>query len=147
MMLTTIKQPETKKEFEAYYDLRWSVLRQPWQQPKGSEKDELEKQSFHIMACDENNNVIAVGRLHFNNQSEAQIRYMAVKPEHQNKGFGKSILKSLEEKCRQEKCEVIILDARESALSFYQKQGYQIIKKSHLLYDVIQHYQMIKEIK
>ena len=61
-MSTTIKQPKTEKEFEAYYDLRWRVLREPWQQLKGSEKDELENESFHIMACDENNNIVGVGR-------------------------------------------------------------------------------------
>ena len=100
-LLRIIKQPETEKEFEAYYDLRWSILREPWQQPKGSEKDDLENESFHVMACDEKNKVVGVGRLHFNNKIEAQIRYMAVAAEYTKKGTGKLILETLEEKAKQ----------------------------------------------
>ncbi|MDH5612383.1 MAG: GNAT family N-acetyltransferase [Gammaproteobacteria bacterium] len=145
-MPITIKQPKTEKEFDAYYDLRWRVLREPWNQPQGSEKDELENDSFHIMVCGENNNVIGVGRLHFNNKKEAQIRYMAVDPEYTNKGFGKLILGALEEKAEQEQCEVIVLDARENAIGFYEKNNYKLLKKNHLLFGTIQHYRMRKTI-
>lgn len=142
-MNITIKQPETEKEFKAYYHLRWRVLREPWQQPRGSEKDELENESFHIMACDENK-VVGVGRLHFNNKTEAQIRYMAVSPEHINEGIGALILKALEEKAKQGDCKTIMLDARENAVIFYKKKGYELLEKSHLLFDSIQHYKMKK---
>jgi len=141
----TIKQPETKKEFEACYDLRWRVLREPWQQPRGSEKDELENKSIHIMACDENNNVIGVGRLHFNNETEAQIRYMAVVPEYEKQGVGTLILEALEEKAKQQ-CNIIVLDARENAIGFYQKKDYELLEKSHLLFGSIQHYRMEKNL-
>lgn len=143
-MTITIKQPKTEKEFENYYELRWRVLRESWQQPKGSEKDEQENESFHIMACDENNNVVGVGRLHFNNESEAQIRYMAVSPEHINEGIGALILEALEENARQEHCKTIMLDARENAVGFYKKKDYELLEKSHLLFDSIQHYKMKK---
>ena len=139
-----IKQPKTEKEFEAYYDLRWRVLREPWKQPRASEKDELENASFHIMACNEDNKIMGVGRLHFNNKSEAQIRYMAVDSEYLNRGVGKLIIKALEKKARQKQCKTILLEAREPALNFYEKQGYDVIKKSYLLFDGIQHYSMKK---
>jgi len=143
-MPITIKQPETEKEFEAYYDLRWYVLREPWQAPKGSEKDELENNSFHVMACDENDKVIGVGRLHFNNNDEAQIRYMAVSPEYEKQGVGTFILEALEEHAIENNCKTIMLHARENALGFYQKKGYELLGKSHLLFDSIQHYKMAK---
>ncbi|MDH5387456.1 MAG: GNAT family N-acetyltransferase [Gammaproteobacteria bacterium] len=143
-MLITIKQPRSEKEFEDYYELRWRILRDPWQQPKGSEKDELENESFHVMACDENNNVAGVGRLHFNNETEAQIRYMAVSPEHIEQGIGTSMLEALEEKSRLEHCKTIVLDARKNAVVFYQKKGYELLGKSHLLFGSIQHYRMLK---
>ena len=133
-----IKQPETEKEFKTYYDLRWRILRQPWQQPKGSEKDDLENESFHVIACDEDNKVIGVGRLHFNNETEAQIRYMAVDPEYTNKGIGKLILETLERKAKQERRQTIVLDARKNAISFYEKNNYKLLKKSHLLFNSIQ---------
>jgi ribosomal protein S18 acetylase RimI-like enzyme len=40
----------------------------------------------------------------------------------------------------------IILHAREVALGFYEKLGYQLVNKSHLLFDEIQHYLMEKSI-
>ena len=46
-------EPRTKTEFEAYYDLRWRILRKPWELQKGSEKDELDKSSYHLMVLDE----------------------------------------------------------------------------------------------
>ena len=145
-MLLTMKQPENEKEFEDYYELRWRILREPWQQPKGSEKDELENESFHIMACDENKKVIGVGRLHLNNETEAQIRYMAVAPEHIEQGIGTLMLEALEEKSRREDCRAIVLDARENAVVFYQKKGYELLEKSHLLFGSIQHYRMLKRL-
>lgn len=36
-----IKSPQTRDEFFAYYDLRWQILLAPWNQPKGSEQDDL----------------------------------------------------------------------------------------------------------
>lgn len=143
-MTTTIKQPETEKEFSDYYELRWRVLREPWQQPEGSEKDELEDKSFHIMACDETNKVIGVGRLHFNNETEAQIRYMAVSPEHKNKGVGSLILEALEKHAKENSGKSIVLHARENAVGFYQQKGYELLEKSHLLFGFIQHYRMNK---
>ena len=143
-MSITIKQPKTEKKFEDYYELRWRVLRQPWQQPKGSEKDELENESFHIMAWNENNNVIGVGRLHFNTESEAQIRYMAVDSPNITRGTGTLILEALEEQARLQKCISIILEARESTLNFYEKREFIVSRKSHILYASIQHYRMAK---
>ncbi|MBE9568723.1 MAG: hypothetical protein IMF14_08505, partial [Proteobacteria bacterium] len=45
-----IRQPETADEFEQYYFLRWQVLRKPWAQPQGLEKDDIEDSCFHLIA-------------------------------------------------------------------------------------------------
>jgi N-acetylglutamate synthase-like GNAT family acetyltransferase len=145
-MNVKLKQPKTIKKFEDYYDLRWRVLREPWQQLGGSEKDELENESFHIMVCGENNKVIGVGRLHFNTETEAQIRYMAVTPEYEKQGIGTSIIAALEAKARQQQCKTIVLHARENAVGFYQKKGYELLEKSHLLFGTIQHFRMRKTV-
>jgi len=54
------------------------LLRAPWNQPEGSEVDDIEDQSFHLMAVDDNNEVIAVARLQFNSPTEEPLRYLAV---------------------------------------------------------------------
>ena len=36
------RSPNTDLEFEAYYELRWRVLRKPWGQARGTEHDEYD---------------------------------------------------------------------------------------------------------
>lgn len=145
-----IKQPETKEEFEDYYQLRWKLLRAPWDQPEGSEVDDIEKQCFHIMATTvsggSNNEVIGVARLQFNTDTEAQIRYMAVAKEQEKKGVGRKLMEAMEAHACSSMCKTIVLDAREPAVAFYQKLGYRLIKKSYLLFGEIQHFRMLKEL-
>ena len=95
------------------------------------------------MACDDDN-VVGVGRIQFNSASEAQIRYMAVAPEHESKGIGKQIITALEQAAIEKKITTIVLDAREPVVGFYEKLGYVTKGKSYLLFDSIQHYTMRK---
>lgn len=140
-----IRCPSQKSEYDAYYSLRWQVLRAPWEQNKGTEKDDLEKTAIHRVAI-LNDHVIAGGRIHFIDNKTAQIRYMFVKKEFTKKGIGKKILLSLENIARNKSYKTIVLHARESSVSFYEKHGYTLIKKSHLLFNKIQHYKMQKYI-
>ena len=139
-----IKQPETKEEFKDYYHLRWKLLRAPWHQPEGSEIDDLETQCFHVMAVNDNNELIGVARLQFNTTIEAQIRYMAVTKDMERKGVGSALIHAVETHALNNHRKNIVLDARETALDFYKKLGYQLIDKSYLLFDEIQHYRMQK---
>ena len=142
-----IIEPKSSAEFEQYYNLRYEVLRKPWLQPKGSEKDDGDKSSIHRMIIDESNGkAVAVGRLQFNTSEEAQIRYMAVSDNYQLKGYGNIIIKTLEDIALNKGIRNIILQARENALKFYWKNGYEIIEKSYLLFDEIQHWLMVKKI-
>ena len=142
-----IIEPNSSAEFEQYYNLRYEVLRKPWLQPKGSEKDDGDKSSIHRMIIDESNGkAVAVGSLQFNTSEEAQIRYMAVSDNYQLKGYGNIIVKTLEDIALNKGIRNIILQARENALKFYWKNGYEIIEKSYLLFDEIQHWLMVKKI-
>jgi len=134
------------KQFEEYYELRWRVLRKPWNQPRGSEKDELEDRAIHIMACD-GNKIVGVARLHFNSKEEAQIRYMAVDESYRRRGIGSMMLRRLEEIAREKGASHIVLNARENAVGFYEKNGYKIVKKSYVLFGEIQHYKMMKNLR
>ena len=145
-MSFAISQPDTKKEYKQYYHLRWLLLRAPWNQAEGSEVDDIEDQCFHVMAVDEKHNVIAVARLQFNSNTEAQIRYMAVAREHERKGIGRELINVMEQYAQNSSCKKIILHAREPAIGFYQKLGYKVIEKSYILFDEIQHFQMIKKL-
>ena len=139
-----IIQPKTEDEFKAYFKLRWKLLRAPWNQPEGSEIDEIEKQCFHLMAVNESGNIIGVARLQFISETEAQIRYMAVARSHERQGVGRELINALEKHAVTTEHSMIVLDAREPAVGFYQKSGYQVLEKSYLLFDEIQHFRMSK---
>ena len=140
-----ITQPESQQDFERYFELRWKLLREPWKQPKGSEKDELEDRALHVMVCQDNRIPVAVGRAHFNTDVEAQIRFMAVEPRFQSTGLGAVVLKRLEDEVRQLGAKYVILHARDTAISFYESLGYKKVSTSHTLFDSIPHYLMKKE--
>ena len=142
-----IIEPNTSDEFKIYYNLRYEVLRKPWFQPKGSERDDDDETSLHRMIIDEpNGKAVAVGRLQFNTIEEAQIRYMAVSDDYQGKGYGRKMVKALDNIARKKGSRKIILQSRENAVKFYEKNGYKIIEKYYLLFDEIQHWLMEKEL-
>lgn len=140
-----IRSPQTKDEFARYYDLRWRILRAPWNQPKGSEQDELEGEAIHIVVIDKDK-IVGCGRAHFNTEDEAQIRYMAVENHWQGKGIGKLILDELEKRVLGKGAKKIILHARENVVRFYQKSGYKVVRQSHTLFNEIKHFLMEKEL-
>ena len=142
-----ITSPVSSENFEKYYRLRWEMLRKKMGQKRGTELDEFEEASFHVMAVNlSNNDVVGVGRIHALNENKFQIRYMAIKGSFQGLKIGTKILNKLENHIQSDKKNKIILHARENAVIFYKKNGYKIIKKSHKLMDKIQHYLMEKEI-
>ena len=146
MIKALIKQPESDEEFKQYFNFRWRLLRKPWNEPEGSEKDEIEDQCFHVMLCDENNQCVGIGRLQLNSETEAQIRYMAVAKEKERKGLGRKIITAFENNAKENNITSIILDAREPAVGFYEKLGYVKKEKTYLLFNSIQHYRMEKKL-
>lgn len=137
-----IREPRTKEELDRYYDLRWRVLRQPLGMPRGSEKDELESVSTHMVAVDKGR-VVGVGRVHFNSRREAQVRYMAVDDSWKGKGVGKGILDALERVAAKGGAEKIVLNSRGSATVFYRKCGYHTVGEM-FVYLGIEHQKMLK---
>lgn len=145
--MNACRSPESAIEFKKYYLLRYQVLRQPWHQPLGSEQDELEDRSIHRMIINHHGEVLAVGRLEAINEQVGQIRYMAVAPQAQGQGLGQEIISHLEQQAKAIGLKYIKLNARELAVSFYAKLGYQQQGFVYQLFDDINHYAMTKVLK
>jgi predicted GNAT family N-acyltransferase len=141
-----IRPPTTESEFASYYALRWKILREPWDQPPGSEKDAFEKESIHIAAWNDEGRIIGVGRLHHSSENRGQIRFMAVDPAARGQGVGRAILEELEIRAVESGLLEIILDSREDAVSFYRVNGYEVMRRCHTLFDAIPHFQMHKRL-
>jgi len=99
-----VVEPQSKEEFDSYFQLRWEVLRKPWNQPKGSERDELDSIAIHRMILDEDNNPIGVGMILLNLNDVAQIRFMGIKSEYQGMNLGNTIIEKL---LKRECCKIL----------------------------------------
>jgi len=148
-----VKESKSREELNAILKLRYTILRQPWNQSPDTASDDLEDKSINAFICDEQNNVIACGRLQENENLPTgqagkigQIRFMAVDNKYQGKGLGKTIVDFLELKAKQLHLNSIELQARENAVKFYETCGYSIKEKSFLLWGQIQHYLMEKKL-
>ena len=127
----SIKSPESNEEWESYLLFRWEVLRKPLGMSKESLADSIEDKSFHLMGIDEKENVIASGRVHFNSENEAQIRYMAVDSRFKRRGIGSEIVNKLERYATSKGAVIMVLNAREEAISFYSNLGYKEVCPYH----------------
>ena len=141
-----IIQPSGKEQWEQYYDLRYQVLRKPWNQPVSSTKDNAEDISVHLLMINDKGEAVAAGRLQLNSEIEGQIRSMAVRSDYQGKGLGSAIVRYIEDIAKDRKLKYLVLDSRENAVRFYVKNGYRVTGKSYLLFGMIQHYKMMKEL-
>jgi ribosomal protein S18 acetylase RimI-like enzyme len=142
---TMIRSPKTQEEWDSYYDLRYTILRAPWNQERGSERNEGDETAKHFAFFDKGL-IIGVGRLDIMPSNIGQIRFMAVSEKQQGTGIGKNLMLHMETLAKEECCTEIILHAREIAIPFYEKLNYIITEKSHLLFNEIQHYLMRKKI-
>ena len=139
-----IRSPRTDVEWENYYNLRYRILRQPWGQPLGSERNEGDTTGIHLALFDYDR-IRAIARLDISGVGEGQVRFVAVDKSVQGKGFGKLIMKEAESVSISRGDTRMILHAREVAVDFYKSQGYEILEKSHVLFERIQHYLMQKK--
>jgi ribosomal protein S18 acetylase RimI-like enzyme len=139
-----IRSPQSETEWTAYFQLRYAILRAPWGQVIGSEQTADEAQHQHFAYFDNANELLGVGRLDLVDPLTTQIRFMAVADQQQGKGIGKALMDEMESVSKEKGIQKIILHAREIALPFYQKLGYQLDAPSHLLFGEIQHFLMHK---
>ena len=119
-----IRSPESEAEYSAYYHLRWTVLRRPWDQPRGSEQDAWEDRATHAMLVLESGEIAGVGRLHRRDDGAGQIRFMAVAPSHRRQGVAAAILEHLEQRAAELGMRELWLNARDAAVGFYLSHGY-----------------------
>ncbi|UOG74491.1 GNAT family N-acetyltransferase [Hymenobacter tibetensis] len=144
-----IRSPQTPAEWTAYYQLRYEVLRQPWQQPAGSERvpEDEDPATVHALRLAPDGTAIGVAMLQSAEQLRGQVRFMAVAPAWQGHGIGRELLEHLEEAGRRLGYLEIRLHAREAAVPFYKRLGYAVEAPSHTLFGSIPHFLMVKTLE
>ena len=138
-----IREPSTQAEFELYRDLRWRILRQPLGRPRTTDSDE--PRAIHLAAWLDGQ-VIGAGRAYFNSPEEAQIRGMAVDASRSRNGVGAAIVAELEKRVKERGAKRIVLNARHTAVGFYEKCGFRILAELPSEYPSIRYFRMMKDL-
>lgn len=130
------------EEFSEVLNLRWRILRKPWNQPKGSETDDMENASISFIAL-LNDKIVGTARFHKNTSEEGQIRYLAIDEGFQRQNIGGKLIKYIEWYAMKQS-KYIRLNARKTAENFFTRLGYKILEEGPLLYGEIPHFVMMK---
>src|SRR5262245_3810681 len=101
------RSPQSDVEWASYRELRWRVLRAPWNQPPSVDAGEDQEDCVHAMIADGAGEAIAVGRIIFKEDGSAQIRSMATAEASRGRGLGRQIMAYLEQAARQRGIRVI----------------------------------------
>ena len=107
-------------------ELLWSVLWQPLGLPRDI------RNNFNIdgekieLAAKENKQIIGALVAVWTNGNEIELRHLAVAPNHQRKGVGRSLVAELCRISSDRMCHRIHTIARNTSISFFRKLGFQI---------------------
>jgi GNAT superfamily N-acetyltransferase len=83
----------------------------------------------------------------FLEMNQFQLRGMAVLPGHQKKGLGEQLVQVAEKMVLDRQGELIWFNAREAAVGFYSRMGYEISGEMFSIPDVGPHYVMFKKLR
>jgi predicted GNAT family N-acyltransferase len=105
--------------------LRYNVLRKPLGMVFTSEQLSEEHNEIHLRGLLDSTLVCCL-QLRPIDKHTVQMRQVAVDESYQSKGIGRALVEYCEQVARDEQFTEIILHARETAVEFYLKLGYEV---------------------
>lgn len=115
------------EDYRAECLLREEVLRRPLGLPLREEDLTNEENQLHFGLFGPSNGLLACVVAVKLSPTEARIRQMAVSPPHQRKGLGQRIMVELENSLQARGFKKFVLNARTSAVGFYEELGYTVV--------------------
>ncbi|TXT54000.1 MAG: putative Galactoside O-acetyltransferase [Promethearchaeota archaeon] len=118
-----------ENEVERMFDLRWKVLKEPWNQPRGSEKDERDRKEngVHHFIAVINEEIVGTARFHTCNEFEGMIKYLCVDEHYRGQNVGKALLQHIEKFSISLGIQYLKLNAQNNTLSLFEKLEYEVI--------------------
>ncbi|PIY08327.1 MAG: GNAT family N-acetyltransferase [Flexibacter sp. CG_4_10_14_3_um_filter_32_15] len=113
------------KEYWDTVHLRELVLRQPLGMRFSSEELELENNSYHIAAYDENQKIVGAAMFVPLSTTKLKMRQVVVAEEWQGRGIGKELIGFAEDFAQSKGYQLIEANVRQTAIGFYDKLDYQ----------------------
>jgi predicted GNAT family N-acyltransferase len=111
-------------EYDKMVKLRDEILRKPL--GLAFSREELEKEKYDILVgAFEEDKILACCLLTETDSETVRLRQMAVRKNQQGKGIGHSMMQFAETLARDKGYKKLMMHARDSAIGFYEKQGYK----------------------
>ena len=107
-------------------DLRFRILREPLGLPPGSEWYEFEEDCVHLIAV-EGQAVVGCVLFHPDGEGGGRLLQMAVEEHLQGQGIGRILVERLEREIARDGTRSVHLHARDHAIGFYERLGYERI--------------------
>jgi hypothetical protein len=118
--------PIGSPQYEEERRLREEVLRRPLGLSLTEEDLAREEDQLHFGLFEPGGELVACAVAVLLSPTEARIRQMAVSPDHQRQGLGRRLLEYLENDLRARGFRTLVLNARTSAVGFYERLGYSV---------------------
>ena len=126
MELTFIAIGWQTERYQQEIQLRERLLRQPLGLSFTPEDLQAEQQSFHFGMIDQEHLVACLVVVPLTG-GNAKVRQMCVDESCQRKGIGSALIRNTEERLREKGFQSVELHARDTAVGFYQRLGYEPI--------------------
>jgi len=114
-------------EYDEAVHLRYEVLRRPLGLDFTPEQLAAEYDDVHLAGFDGMGRLVGYLCLTPLNNDEVKMRQVAVAPEWQGKGVGKKLVAASEELAKHLNFKKMTMHARETAVPFYLRLGYQTV--------------------
>lgn len=118
-------------EYAGELDLRWRVLRRPLGHGLEAVAFPFEAESLHLIAL-EGDRVVGCVLFHQEGPGTGRLFQMAVEPDRQGTGLGTRLVRALEAEVARRGFGEITLHARDTAVDFYARLGYQAYGEPYL---------------
>ena len=141
-----IKQVEhASDDYRRILAVRHAILRAPL--GLGWSPDDLagEDEQLHFGLFDDDDTLVACAVVKLLSDATAKARQMAVEEPYRGRGRGRELFEGVEAALRQRGISRIEMDARKTAVGFYEKLGYHI-EGGEFLQVTIPHFRMVKDI-
>ncbi len=126
-MMISIRNPKTRDEFRAYYELRYRILRKPWGQVRDTEKDDYEPISQHFMAVDdETGEIVGVVKVFEKEPEVGWMSHLAVEKMYQRKGVGRMLVEAVEKQAKANGFKRLGCMARLNTTKYFEKYGFRL---------------------
>jgi predicted GNAT family N-acyltransferase len=131
-------------KYKQMVSLRDEILRRPLGLTFSAEDLEADKTDLLIAAFDDGR-IIGCCILTPESGTRMRLRQMAVRPTQQGTGIGQQIMRFAENIARHKGFRIMTMHARDTAIGFYEKQGYKVVGEPFIEV-TIPHHKMEKKL-